>query len=541
MGRPETEAPASRPRRLTTNASRSGDRSRPKVLIFIVAYEAEATLQSVLARVPEAVFRQFDTEILVIDDSSQDRTFEIGVRSAEVSRFPITVLYNSVNQGYGGNQKLGYQYALRHGFDFVVLLHGDGQYAPECIPTLLAPLADGRADAVFGSRMLSGLGALRGGMPFYKFVGNKILTRVQNLLLRTRLSEFHSGFRAYRVAALGRLPFEYDSDVFHFDTEIIIQLVMAGCSIVEVAIPTYYGSEICRVNGLRYAKDVVLATLASRIHRMNLLYDRKFDVEGLGNSHYTLKLGYSSSHTMVLDAVPPDARVLDIGCGPGGFAELLAAKGCRVSGADQFRPSTPGSFRDFYLWREDALLDVDLRQYDVVLLLDIIEHLKDPEAFLDGLRRSARALDRQPKFLVTTGNVVFFLVRLQALLGHFNYGKRGILDRTHRRLYTFKTLRRLFEQCGFVVEETRGIPAPFPEAIGLNPVSRLMVRLNALLIRFSRGIFAYQIFMKVAARPTVDALLDDSVEGSRRRAASTLDGLRDPGDSATSSTALGRD
>ena len=201
---------------------------KPRVLVFVVAYEAEATLRPVLARIPDAVFDRCETEVLIIDDSSRDRTFEVGLRSAWASPHTITVLHNAVNQGYGGNQKLGYQYAIRNDFDFVVLLHGDGQYAPECIPDMLAPLIGGEADAVFGSRMLTRLGALKGGMPLYKFVGNRILSGIQNALLRTRLSEFHSGYRAYRVAALRQLPFQYNSNAFHFDTEIIIQLVTAG-------------------------------------------------------------------------------------------------------------------------------------------------------------------------------------------------------------------------------------------------------------------------------------------------------------------------
>src|SRR5215217_7531156 len=106
---------------------------KARILIFVVAYEAESTLDRVLARVPDSVF-EHDTEVLVIDDSSRDRTFDVGVRSAQHSRHRITVLYNPENQGYGGNQKLGYQFALRNGFDVVVLLHGDGQYAPEVIP-----------------------------------------------------------------------------------------------------------------------------------------------------------------------------------------------------------------------------------------------------------------------------------------------------------------------------------------------------------------------------------------------------------------------
>jgi len=489
-----------------------------KVLVLVVAYQAESTLAAVLNGIPPLP-RDVDVEVLVIDDSSNDRTFEVGWQSQVGSDRRVTVLYNPTNQGYGGNQKLGYAYAARNGFDFVVLLHGDGQYAPKCIPSLLQPLIDGSADAVLGSRMIVDGAARRGGMPLYKFIGNRILTWCQNRLLRTHLSEFHSGFRAYRVSALAQIPFRYNSNVFHFDTEIIIQLVLGGFTIVEVPIPTYYGDEICRVNGMRYAKDALKTTVLSRLHGMNLLYDRKFDIEGSANHHYGLKLGYRSSHTMAIDIVPDGARVMDIGCGPGLVAAELVKKGCVVTGVDQWQPINPGVFDAFHVWHEPEPLTVDLREYDCVLLLDIIEHLTRPERFLDALREGARSLGDRPRVIVTTGNVAFFVVRLQALLGRFNYGKRGILDLTHTRLYTFKTLRHLFEQCGFRVTRVDGIPAPFPLALGDNGVSRAAMRINELLIRLWPGLFAYQVFMVATPMPTVEALLDRSMHASTTRAA----------------------
>jgi glycosyltransferase involved in cell wall biosynthesis len=497
------------------NVSESAERRSPRVLVFVVAYEAESTLSRVLERIPASIWA-LETEVLVIDDSSRDRTFEVGLLSAGKVGHPVTVLSNPQNQGYGGNQKLGYAYALRHGFDFVVLLHGDGQYAPESIPDLLRPLIDGTADAVFGSRMLVPGAARRGGMPLYKFAGNKILTWFQNRMLGVRLSEFHSGFRAYRVSALGALPFERNSNVFHFDTEIIIQFLMGGFRVTEVPIPTYYGDEICRVDGIKYARDVVLATVASRLHRLNILYDRKYDIDASGNRRYSLKLGYASSHSAALAAVPDGSRVLDIGCGPGDFARELRKKRCLVDGADQLPPVEPSPFDRFITWKEPSPLDVDLDRYDVVLLLDIIEHLQEPERFLDGLREAARS--RRPTFVVTTGNVTFFVVRFQALLGNFNYGRRGILDLTHSRLYTFKTLRVLFEQCGFKVQRVAGIPAPFPLALGDGVIGRACVALNAFLIRLSRGLFSYQIFLVASPLPTVEALLNDAVAGGARRA-----------------------
>src|SRR5262249_53946431 len=242
VSRPRARAKRVRHRR-AVERSRRGGAMRRKVLIFVVAYQAESTLAGVLKRIPPLP-PDLDVEVLVIDDSSSDRTFEVGLRARVGGGQRITVLYNPTNQGYGGNQKLGYAYAIRNGFDFVVLLHGDGQYAPERIPNLLQPLIDGSADAGFGSRMRIAGAARRGGMPFYKYLGNRVLTWCQNRLLGTRLSEFHSGFRAYRVAALARIPFQYNANVFHFDTEIIIQLVLGGFRVVETPIPTYYGDEI---------------------------------------------------------------------------------------------------------------------------------------------------------------------------------------------------------------------------------------------------------------------------------------------------------
>src|SRR5262249_34687529 len=165
---------------------------------------------------------------------------------------------------------------IHNGFDFVALIHGHGQYAPECLTDLLLPLVRGEADAVLGSRMMERGAALKGGMPLYKYVGNKILTCIQNRVLRSSLTEFHSGYRLYSVAALASLPFDRNTNDFHFDTEILIQYLRAGLRIRELPIPTYYGDEISQVNGLKYAFNVVKSSVVSRAQDYGILYDRKF-------------------------------------------------------------------------------------------------------------------------------------------------------------------------------------------------------------------------------------------------------------------------
>jgi len=493
---------------------------KPRLLVFIVAYNAEKTIEQVLTRIPVSLQDEYDIEVLVIDDASRDRTFERGelMRRANTLPFPLHVLFNPVNQGYGGNQKIGFHYAIERGFDFVALVHGDGQYAPERLPELLLPLKLREADAVFGSRMLTQGGALDGGMPLYKFVGNKILTWLQNRLLRTRLSEFHSGYRVYSVAALKRIPFDLNTNVFHFDTEIIIQLVIAGQRIREVPIPTYYGDEICHVDGLRYAWDVVVATAKARMQDLSLFYDRKYDcaIADAGNAQYASKFSFASTHSFVRDIVPAGASVLDLGCAGGYLSAELARKGAAVTAVDMF-PLAPGIRLEHFVQHDlNKPLPLDASGFDHVLALDVIEHLQSPEQFVTSLRT---ALERNPKVKViaTTGNVGFIVQRIMLLLGQFNYGKRGILDLTHTRLFTLGSFRRLFLQAGFDILEMRGVPAPFPHALGEGVVSRTLLNLNRVLISVLPAMFSFQILLVARPRPTLPALLQDALDHSSER------------------------
>jgi glycosyltransferase involved in cell wall biosynthesis len=493
----------------------------PRLLILIVAYNAERTIGDVLARVPRALADEYHVEVLVLDDSSEDRTFET---SREVQRaagvpFPLHVLVNPVNQGYGGNQKIGYQFAIEHGFDFVALLHGDGQYAPERLPDLVRPVRDGDADAAFGSRMLDRTGALRGGMPLYKFVGNRILSWFQNRMLGVSLSEFHSGYRVYSVAALHKVPFALNTNDFHFDTEIIVQLLFAGLRIREVPIPTYYGNEICHVNGLRYAANVTKAVLLARSQRMGLFYDRRFDCQpAIDTSHYEPKLDYLSPHTAAIDVVREGSRVLDLGCA-GGYvgASLRRRRKCRVTGVDRVPPG-PGVELDAFILHDldDGLGAIDLNEYDYVLLLDVIEHLASPESLVEELREGLTDAPATT-LLASTANIGFFVNRLMLMAGQFNYGKRGVLDLTHTRLFTFSSFRRLFEQAGFRVREMRGIPGPFPLAFGRPWVARALLGINQVLIKLSRGLFSYQMFFIIEPLPSLAYLLRTARQSSTAR------------------------
>jgi glycosyltransferase involved in cell wall biosynthesis len=254
-------------------------KQKKRILIFVVAYKAEKTIQQVLSRIPRALAARadIDLEVLVIDDCSLDRTFSEALQTSRYQNIPVRVWKNPENLGYGGNQKLGYRYAIQQGFDVVALLHGDGQYAPECLPDLLKPILFEECDVVFGSRMLNRRDALRGRMPLYKFVGNIVLTAVQNSLTGVRLSEWHSGYRIYSCRALRAIPFALNSNGFDFDTEIIIQLMQTKARIRELPIPIFYGDEIFHVNGMVYAANVVWACVQSRLQRYGICNDPRFN------------------------------------------------------------------------------------------------------------------------------------------------------------------------------------------------------------------------------------------------------------------------
>jgi len=241
---------------------------RHKFILFIVAYNSENYIRQVINRIPKDIVEEF-AQIFLSDDCSSDRTFEEAVSAAqEMGLSNFRAVKQPVNLGYGGNQKKGFQYAIDKGFDYIVLLHGDGQYPPEFLPQIIEGFEDESIAAVFGSRMINKRQALKSGMPLYKWLGNQILTFVQNKILGSHLSEFHSGYRAYSIRALKSLPFLKNTDYFHFDTEIIIQLLANNFKIKEISVPVvYYKGQKSHVNSLKYALNCIKSVIYFRLYR----------------------------------------------------------------------------------------------------------------------------------------------------------------------------------------------------------------------------------------------------------------------------------
>ncbi len=233
-----------------------------KVVVVMPAYNAARTLEATYRGLAHDVV----DEVILVDDVSQDATVEIA------ERLGLKVVVHVQNRGYGGNQKTCYLEALKSGADVVVMVHPDNQYDSTLVPQMIAPIVAQQADIVLGSRLLSGT-ALSGGMPLWKFVANRFLTGVENLAFGLRLSEYHTGFRAYSRRLLETVPFLLNSDDFVFDQEIMAQAVSFRFRVQEIPVPTRYFAEASSVNfrrSVRYGLDVLGVTGRYLLHRAGL-------------------------------------------------------------------------------------------------------------------------------------------------------------------------------------------------------------------------------------------------------------------------------
>lgn len=242
--------------------------SGKKIIVVLPAYNAEKTLQRTYDEIP----RDIVDEIILVDDQSRDKTVEIA------RRLGISVIVHEKNLGYGGNQKTCYVEALRKGGDIIIMLHPDYQYPPKLVGPMAFLIASGMFDIVLGSRILGGY-ALKGGMPFYKYVANRLLTAFENVFTGQKLSEYHTGFRAYSKETLTAIPFLNNSNDFIFDNEILVQAFYFKCRIGEISSPCSYNkdsSSISLKRSIVYGLAVLGTTLRYFMAKYRLRQDKIF-------------------------------------------------------------------------------------------------------------------------------------------------------------------------------------------------------------------------------------------------------------------------
>lgn len=241
-----------------------------KIIVVMPAYNAEKTLAKTFRDIPEGSV----DEIILVDDRSRDNTVEIA-RS-----LGIHVIEHTENRGYGANQKTCYREALRTGADIVVMIHPDYQYDPRLIPFATGFISEGVCDVIVGSRIRTRKETLGGGMPLYKYLGNRVLTIIENVVLGQNLGDFHSGFRAYRSEVLQAIAFSSNSDDFVFDTEFLVQAVFHGYRIGDIPVPTRYSPEASSVSferGLKYGIQTLMVLAKYALERTRLIHFKIFD------------------------------------------------------------------------------------------------------------------------------------------------------------------------------------------------------------------------------------------------------------------------
>ena len=234
-----------------------------RIVVIMPAYNAEKTLEKTYKEIPF----EFVDNVVLVDDASQDRTSEIA------RKMGIHTVVHTENLGYGANQKTCYRTALALGADIVIMLHPDYQYTPKLLPAMASMIAYGEFDAIVASRIL-GIGALKGGMPLYKYVANRFLTLFENLMLSHKLSEYHTGYRAFSKEVLKKLPLEKNSDDFVFDNQMLAQIIWFGYRIGEVSCPTKYSHDSSSINFRRsvaYGFGVLKTSLQFRLQKWGII------------------------------------------------------------------------------------------------------------------------------------------------------------------------------------------------------------------------------------------------------------------------------
>jgi SAM-dependent methyltransferase len=504
-----------------------------KVVITLPAYQAEETLAKTVGDIPPGVA----DELILVDDASPDRT-------AEVARdLGIRVYVHDQNRGYGGNQKTCYLRALEEGAEVIVLLHPDYQYDPKVVPLLIAPVVEGYADMTFGSRFAGLSDPRAGGMPLYRYLGNRLTTMSENLVLGSRFTEMHSGLRAYSRRCLLSLPFLRYNDDFSFDSQLLADAATGGLRIVEVPISTRYTTESSSISvrrSLRYVTESVGYCARQAVARgrrgrrspvvrrtdrrpasrtggrvverscalcghvgLDLLYPASASgavrIEAFGCTSDSLaehddivrcpRCSLVSSAPSVDPAtiletyakVADEAylreaaarrelfewildvgegytargrRLLEVGANVGLFLDVAQGRGWHASGVEPSVWAVEEGRRRFGVELAQGSveeLDAEPGGADLVVMLDVLEHLVDP---LSALRRLRSFVDEEGLLVLTTVNVASFHARVRR--EHWPW-----FIRAHLHYFTPGTLRAILERAGFRLVEWALVPRSF--------------------------------------------------------------------------------
>ena len=426
----------------------------PRVGLFLFAAAGAGKPGDSVSLIPASV-RERATEIVWVDEASPSTASGAAATSAEEDG--VRVLRTAGPRGYGGARKAAFDYAIQRGLDLVITIRADGVHPFEMLEPLLNAAVAAPDRVTIASRFLGEIPE-RGGRELLRLSGLRLLNRVVNALLRLDLKDYLSGLRAYPAAALAAVPFHLDADGRDFDMELLIQLRALGAEFEEIRAPRAWQEFDDDRQGLVGVLRSGRNALQYRLHQLHVTRDGRYLVDH--GVHYVLKLSPLGSHFQIVDAIAAKAQVLDLGCSQGLLAKPLSEKDIELTGVDQGPAGAVSRYvKDYYQRDLDAPLDLPLgRDFDYVVIADVLEHLQRRHEILLTARRFLREGGR---LIVSTPNVALWFYRLSLLVGRFEYGARGVLDRTHVHLYTRATFRREIERAGFRILRERVTALPF--------------------------------------------------------------------------------
>jgi 2-polyprenyl-3-methyl-5-hydroxy-6-metoxy-1,4-benzoquinol methylase len=462
----------------------------PRIGLFLFDCRDREALARVMGRLPKPAAGWLEEVVVMPDDPSV--SFD---PLPEAAPFTLRVHRAPRSYGYGGARKAAFEYALRRGMEYVVVLRADGTHPPEALPDLLAPVVLEGSALVFAARRRPGV--RREGLASLLFhLACSAAGAFQNRVLGIRLRDYLSGLRVYPTSALECVPFQLDADDRAFDVELVIQLRGLGLSVLEVPIDHAWREDPEPRRELVHALRSCRAAIGYRLHQLHLTRRGRYMIEP--GVRYTLKHSETGSHMQIVDSIASGSRVLDLGCSQGLLAAPLRERNVRVTGVDAGPPKNLARELEAYHQRDlENPLDVpEGRVFDYVVIADVVEHLRNREQLLRGARRFLKPRGR---LIVSTPNIALWFYRLSLLAGRFEYGARGVLDRTHVHLFTRATFRREVERSGFHVVRERVTALPFEvvfESTGRSRLLRQVARLYHRLAQLWPEMFAYQVILE---------------------------------------------
>ena len=457
------------------------DNRGKRIGVLLVDPTPDTRRTATLNRIPAAVWSNVEEVAVFGESDGRPKVASLPVPTHKaVDAQALHEPGESTLYAAGALRKAGFRYFIDRGFDVLAILRADGRHPPEVLANLYRPIVADQADAVFGSP-----NANHGGP----------LNEMEKMMFGLHLSNFHCGYRAYSLAALRAIHWERLSDGETFDLELVLKLRHQNFRIREMAIPGDCGS---RTPFLRTLKQSVATVYRYRQTRRSVKRYPEFEEYF---THYPVKESKRSSHAYAEDLAGTGHEVLDIGCGEGILAAALSKNGNRVTGADILaRPANESALAQYF--------SVDLndgigpviealhgKTFDRVLLLDVLEHLVRPEPLLRQVRQ---VLKPDGRLILSVPNIANFTIRIWLLFGQFDYTERGILDKTHVRFFTRKTIRRMLRENGYEVVEERETVMPVELFFGLpaaNPIMRFANEVLGGLTRLLPGLFGYQIML----------------------------------------------